>query len=140
MGVVTFLLSLSSFLFLAPPLALLLSLFVLSLLFLALPLSAFLFYMLSLSLLFLCSFSHSFVVIIFLRSRTGQIMETHSVSAGLDYPGVGPEHAFFKDSGRAEYVCVTDGEAMEAFQLLSQREGIIPALESAHAVAHAMKV
>lgn len=53
---------------------------------------------------------------------------------------MGPEHAFFKDSGRAEYVCATDGEAMEAFQALSQREGIIPALESAHAVAHAMKV
>jgi tryptophan synthase beta subunit len=70
----------------------------------------------------------------------GQIEETHSISAGLDYPGVGPEHAFFKDSGRAEYVCATDGEAMEAFQALSQKEGIIPALESAHAVAHAMKV
>lgn len=67
-------------------------------------------------------------------------METHSISAGLDYPGVGPEHAHFKDTGRAEYVCVTDTEAMDAFTDLSRMEGIIPALESAHAVAQAMKV
>ncbi len=70
----------------------------------------------------------------------GQIEHTHSVSAGLDYPGVGPEHAFLKDSGRAEYVGVTDEEAMEAFHQLTRLEGIMPALESAHAVAHAMKL
>eukprot|EP00300_Choanocystis_sp_HF-7_P042316 c9069_g1_i2.p1 GENE.c9069_g1_i2~~c9069_g1_i2.p1 ORF type:complete len:694 (+),score=171.89 c9069_g1_i2:3-2084(+) len=70
----------------------------------------------------------------------GQIDETHSVSAGLDYPGVGPQHAYLKDAGRAEYVPVTDGEAMDALQRLSQLEGIIPALESAHAVHHAMTV
>src|SRR5690606_8828908 len=65
----------------------------------------------------------------------GQIIETHSVSAGLDYPGVGPEHAFLKDSGRAEYVGVTDDEALEAFHLLARTEGIIAALESSHAIA-----
>jgi tryptophan synthase beta chain len=70
----------------------------------------------------------------------GQIAETHSVSAGLDYPGVGPEHAFLKDEGRAEYVGVTDAEAMEAFHLLARMEGILPALESSHAVAQAMKL
>jgi tryptophan synthase beta chain len=75
-----------------------------------------------------------------LQDANGQIVETHSVSAGLDYPGVGPEHAWLKDSGRAEYVAVTDAEALEAFQVLCRREGIIPALESAHAVAHAMKM
>ena len=70
----------------------------------------------------------------------GQIIETHSISAGLDYPGVGPEHAFLKDSGRAEYVGVTDDEAMEAFHLLARTEGILAALESSHAVAQAMKL
>ena len=70
----------------------------------------------------------------------GQIAETHSISAGLDYPGVGPEHAFLKDAGRAEYVGVTDAEAMEAFHLLARMEGILPALESSHAVAQAMKL
>ena len=70
----------------------------------------------------------------------GQIIETHSVSAGLDYPGVGPEHAFLKDSGRAEYVGVTDDEALEAFHLLARSEGILAALESSHAVAQAMKL
>ncbi|MFK2905212.1 tryptophan synthase subunit beta [Dyella ginsengisoli] len=70
----------------------------------------------------------------------GQIAETHSVSAGLDYPGVGPEHAFLKDEGRAEYVGVTDAEAMEAFHLLARCEGILAALESSHAVAQAMKL
>jgi tryptophan synthase beta chain len=70
----------------------------------------------------------------------GQITETHSVSAGLDYPGVGPEHAFLKDAGRADYVGVTDDEAMEAFHLLARTEGILAALESSHAVAQAMKL
>jgi tryptophan synthase beta chain len=70
----------------------------------------------------------------------GQITETHSVSAGLDYPGVGPEHAFLKDAGRAQYVGVTDDEALEAFHLLARTEGILAALESSHAVAQAMKL
>ena len=70
----------------------------------------------------------------------GQITETHSVSAGLDYPGVGPEHSFLKDSGRAEYVGVTDDEAMAAFHLLARTEGILAALESSHAIAQAMKL
>jgi len=70
----------------------------------------------------------------------GQIQEVHSISAGLDYPGVGPEHSFLKDSGRVEYTAVTDKEALKAFTLLSQTEGIIPALESAHAVAQAVKI
>jgi tryptophan synthase beta chain len=70
----------------------------------------------------------------------GQITETHSVSAGLDYPGVGPEHAFLKDTGRAEYVGVTDDEALAAFHLLCETEGILPALESSHAVAQAVKL
>ncbi|GLQ89003.1 tryptophan synthase subunit beta [Dyella flagellata] len=70
----------------------------------------------------------------------GQIIETHSVSAGLDYPGVGPEHAFLKDAGRAEYVGVTDDEALEAFHLLARTEGILAALESSHAVAQALKL
>jgi tryptophan synthase beta chain len=70
----------------------------------------------------------------------GQITETHSVSAGLDYPGVGPEHAFLKDTGRAEYVGVTDDEALEAFHLLARTEGILAALESSHAVAQAIKL
>jgi tryptophan synthase beta chain len=75
-----------------------------------------------------------------LQDENGQITETHSVSAGLDYPGVGPEHAWLKDSGRAEYVAVTDEEALQAFHAMCRSEGIIPALESAHAVAHAMKI
>jgi len=70
----------------------------------------------------------------------GQITETHSISAGLDYPGVGPEHAWLKDTGRANYVAVTDDEALEAFHRLTRTEGIIPALESSHAIAHAMKL
>ncbi|HYR94334.1 MAG TPA: tryptophan synthase subunit beta [Methylomirabilota bacterium] len=70
-----------------------------------------------------------------LQDEAGQIRETHSVSAGLDYPGVGPEHAFLHDSGRVEYVSRTDAEALEGFQLLSRSEGIIPALEPAHAIA-----
>jgi len=70
----------------------------------------------------------------------GQIVHTHSVSAGLDYPGVGPEHAWLKDSGRAEYVGVTDQEALAAFHQLTRLEGILPALESSHAVAHGMKL
>ncbi len=70
----------------------------------------------------------------------GQITETHSISAGLDYPGVGPEHAFLKDTGRAEYVAISDDEALEAFHLLATTEGILPALESSHAVAQAVKL
>ena len=68
----------------------------------------------------------------------GQVTETHSVSAGLDYPGVGPEHAFLKDTGRAEYVGITDEQALEAFHRLSRCEGILPALESSHALAEAI--
>jgi len=75
-----------------------------------------------------------------LQNADGQIMETHSISAGLDYPGVGPEHAWLKDSGRAEYVAVTDDEALRAFHELCRLEGIIPALESSHAVAYAAKI
>jgi tryptophan synthase beta chain len=75
-----------------------------------------------------------------LQDDNGQITETHSVSAGLDYPGVGPEHAWLKDIGRAEYVGITDKEAVEAFHYLCRTEGIIPALESSHAVAYAMKL
>lgn len=69
-----------------------------------------------------------------LQSESGQITETHSVSAGLDYPGVGPEHAWLKDSGRAEYVVATDEQALRGFRMLTQLEGIIPALESSHAI------
>ncbi|MDZ4278271.1 MAG: tryptophan synthase subunit beta [Dehalococcoidia bacterium] len=75
-----------------------------------------------------------------LQDEGGQVRETHSISAGLDYPGVGPEHAFYKESGRAEYVARTDQEALDAFRLLSETEGIIPALEPAHAVAHLVKL
>ncbi len=75
-----------------------------------------------------------------LANEAGQISETHSVSAGLDYPGVGPEHAWLKDSGRAEYVSVTDDEALDAFHRTCREEGIIPALESSHAVAYALKL
>jgi tryptophan synthase beta chain len=75
-----------------------------------------------------------------LQDANGQITETHSISAGLDYPGVGPEHAYLKDIGRAEYVGITDDEALSAFHRLCRTEGIIPALESSHAVAHAMQL
>ena len=75
-----------------------------------------------------------------LQDENGQTQESHSISAGLDYPGVGPEHAFLKDIGRAEYRAITDDEAMEAFSLLSKSEGIIPAIETAHALAGAMQV
>jgi tryptophan synthase beta chain len=75
-----------------------------------------------------------------LQDDEGQVVETHSVSAGLDYPGVGPEHAWMKETGRAEYVAVTDDEALAATKLLCEKEGILPALESAHAVAHALKL
>jgi len=75
-----------------------------------------------------------------LQDENGQIIETHSISAGLDYPGVGPEHAWLKDSGRAEYVSVTDAEALQAFHDLCRLEGIMPALESAHALAYAAKM
>ena len=74
-----------------------------------------------------------------LQNADGQILETHSVSAGLDYPGVGPEHAFLKDSGRAQYTLAEDGAALDALKLLCKQEGIIPALESAHAVAEAVE-
>jgi tryptophan synthase beta chain len=70
-----------------------------------------------------------------LQDDAGQIFEAHSISAGLDYPGVGPEHAFYKDSGRAQYVPVTDDQALDAFVYLSRLEGIIPAFESSHAIA-----
>ncbi|MDM4765008.1 tryptophan synthase subunit beta [Pelomonas sp. SE-A7] len=75
-----------------------------------------------------------------LQDEDGQIIETHSISAGLDYPGVGPEHAYLKDIGRAQYVGITDQEALAAFHRLCRTEGIIPALESSHAVAHAIKL
>ncbi len=75
-----------------------------------------------------------------LQNDDGQINEAHSISAGLDYPGIGPEHAWLKESGRAEYVSATDKEALEAFQLCSRLEGIIPALEPAHALAHVAKI
>jgi tryptophan synthase beta chain len=75
-----------------------------------------------------------------MQDDNGQIIETHSISAGLDYPGVGPEHAWLKDNGRAEYVAVTDDEALEAFHKLCRLEGIIPALESSHALAYAAKM
>ncbi|HIJ94215.1 MAG TPA: tryptophan synthase subunit beta [Desulfuromonadales bacterium] len=75
-----------------------------------------------------------------LQDQNGQINHAHSISAGLDYPGVGPEHSWLKDSGRAEYVSVTDDEALEGFSFLTREEGIIPALESSHAIAHVMKL
>ncbi len=75
-----------------------------------------------------------------LQSAEGQVRETHSISAGLDYPGVGPEHAFFKESGRAAYVNVTDAQAIEAFHGFARSEGILPALESAHAIAFARRL
>jgi len=75
-----------------------------------------------------------------LQDELGQVREAHSIAPGLDYPGVGPEHSWLHDNGRANYVAVTDSQALEALQLLSRLEGVIPALESAHAVAHAMEV
>jgi tryptophan synthase beta chain len=75
-----------------------------------------------------------------LQDKDGQIAETHSISAGLDYPGVGPEHAYLRDTGRASYVSATDKDALKAFQTLARTEGILPALESAHAVFHAMRL
>jgi tryptophan synthase beta chain len=75
-----------------------------------------------------------------LQDSDGQVAPAHSISAGLDYPGVGPEHSYLKDTGRAQYVSVTDEEALEAFHVLSDLEGIIPALESAHAIAHVLKI
>ncbi|MGE5754052.1 MAG: pyridoxal-phosphate dependent enzyme, partial [Deltaproteobacteria bacterium] len=80
--------------------------------------------------------SKSFVI----QDGDGQIREAHSISAGLDYPGVGPEHAFLKSTGRAEYVAVTDEQALEGFDLLSRYEGILPALESSHAVAYGFRL
>ena len=76
----------------------------------------------------------------FCQDEYGQIAPVYSISAGLDYPGIGPEHANLYDTGRAQYVPVTDGEAVDAFEYLSRIEGIIPAIESAHAVAHARKI
>ena len=76
----------------------------------------------------------------FCQDAYGQIAPVYSISAGLDYPGIGPEHAYLHDTGRAEYVPVTDDESVEAFEYLARTEGIIPAIESAHAVAHAMKI
>jgi len=75
-----------------------------------------------------------------LQDEDGQTAEVHSVSAGLDYPGVGPEHSYWKDSGRVKYVSITDVEALAAFQQLAQLEGILPALESAHALAYVAKI
>jgi tryptophan synthase beta chain len=75
-----------------------------------------------------------------MQDADGQVQETHSVSAGLDYPGVGPEHAWLKDSGRAEYVGITDAEALKAFHDCCRIEGIMPALESSHAIAQAVKM
>ena len=75
-----------------------------------------------------------------LQNAHGQVMEAHSISAGLDYPGVGPEHSHLKSTGRASYVSVTDDQALEGFHLLSRSEGIIPALESSHAVYHAVEL
>jgi tryptophan synthase beta chain len=75
-----------------------------------------------------------------LQDEEGQTIESHSISAGLDYPGVGPEHAWLKDTGRATYHGITDAEAMDAFALLARTEGIIPAIESAHALAGALKL
>jgi tryptophan synthase beta chain len=75
-----------------------------------------------------------------LQDEVGQIRSTHSISAGLDYPGVGPEHSWFKQSGRATYETASDDDAMAALELLTKTEGIIPALESAHAIAHAIRL
>jgi len=75
-----------------------------------------------------------------LQNDSGQVLDAYSIAAGLDYPGVGPEHAWLADTGRVNYLTVTDEEAVAAFMLLSQLEGIIPALESSHALAHAIKI
>ena len=75
-----------------------------------------------------------------LQDDDGQILEAHSISAGLDYPGIGPEHSWLHDSGRVTYVSATDQEALEAFQLCSKKEGIIPALEPSHALAHVARI
>jgi tryptophan synthase beta chain len=75
-----------------------------------------------------------------LQDDDGQIIEAHSISAGLDYPGIGPEHAWLKESGRVSYVSATDEEALTAFQLCSRQEGIIPALEPAHALAYVTRM
>lgn len=75
-----------------------------------------------------------------LQNEDGQITDAHSISAGLDYPGIGPEHSWLHDQGRVNYVSVTDSEALEAFQLCCRTEGIIPALEPAHALAHVAKI
>ena len=75
-----------------------------------------------------------------LQDTDGQIVETHSISAGLDYPGVGPEHSYLKQSGRAKYVTASDKEALHAFRTLSETEGIMPALEPAHALSFATKL
>jgi tryptophan synthase beta chain len=75
-----------------------------------------------------------------LQDEDGQVIPAHSISAGLDYPGVGPEHSYLKHTGRVTYEAVTDQEALEAFQLLARLEGIIPALECAHALAHLVKL
>ena len=75
-----------------------------------------------------------------MQDKDGQIEESYSVSAGLDYPAVGPQHAYLSDIGRAEYVAATDDEALNAFKLLARKEGIIPALESSHAIAHALNM
>lgn len=74
-----------------------------------------------------------------MRNAEGQVEESYSISAGLDYPGVGPQHAHLAATGRAHYVAITDAEALQAFQLLARKEGIIPALESSHALAYALK-
>ena len=76
----------------------------------------------------------------FIQDEHGLIKETHSISAGLDYPGVGPEHAYFHDIGKVEYVSINDNEAVDAFHLLSRLEGIIPAMESSHAIAYVCKI
>ena len=76
----------------------------------------------------------------FLQTDDGSIAPVYSISAGLDYPGIGPEHAYLYDTKRAEYVAITDDEAVNAFEYLSRTEGIIPAIESSHAVAHAIKI
>ena len=75
-----------------------------------------------------------------LQDENGQVVETHSISAGLDYPGVGPEHSYYKETGRADYVSITDDEALEGFKLTCRTEGIIPALETSHALAQAAKL
>jgi tryptophan synthase beta subunit len=75
-----------------------------------------------------------------LQDEDGQVLGTHSISAGLDYPGVGPEHSYLKDAGRARYLAVTDAQALEGFHLLSRTEGIIPALEPSHAIYYASQL